>query len=103
MKLSFISILVSGLSLVSCEINDQSPYSDVFPEQMWGIIGRWQIENISGGYLGWSYEQNFDFWVIKKDGHFSFIDNSSELASGIIELVTYDERYLLLSFNLDSV
>lgn len=102
MKHLLISIIISSLFLSSCEINEQFPYSDIIPEDMWDIIGMWQIDNISGGLAGWSYEPNFDFLSIRPNGCFSFIDNSSEIASGNIEFVDYDEDTLLF-FNLDSI
>ena len=99
-RLLFLT-LISIFGLSGCEkesvvfyldsIDENIYYSEeIIPKEHQNFYGKWRLWGISGGFMGYGYELDFDFLEIKPIGIYGLIRGDSIFEYGRIELDTFN-------------
>jgi hypothetical protein len=89
------------------DISSKEYYSsDILPDSLQNLYGRWNLIATSGGYSGSGNGKEFDYLVFKKNGIFGVIKNEILIAYGKLTLkhdihTTYLNFVSIKSANID--
>ena len=70
---------------------------DIFNEENSALYGKWKLVDITGGFTGNGYENNFDFLEIQEIGIYKMIRNDSVLSFGKIIIDEQNDEVLKIS------